>query len=199
MAKKNISARLPGLVSSNTVRRVTRSTLKLEVHESSTSRMSMSNKSGHKKKVKFENLSTVEGNSYKNVSLASDEGIDMNFSPSMASLSIPSTIIKPQHPLAHSWSFWYSAGDKKLSWKQNQVKISTVATIEEFWHTYNQVHWYSQPAAFMLVTPTQCSELGLFLTGRTSITRMEGGGWWGVPRLRGRRSWTAGGWRSSSC
>ena len=71
MAKKNISARLPGLVSSNTVRRVTRSTLKLEVHESSTSRMSMSNKSGHKKKVKFENLSTVEGNSYKNVSLES--------------------------------------------------------------------------------------------------------------------------------
>ena len=72
----------------------------------------------------------------KNLSLVSDEGIDLIFSPS---LSLPSTIIKPQHPLPHSWTFWYSAGNKRLSWKQNQVKISAVSTVEDFWLVYNQV------------------------------------------------------------
>merc|ERR1712096_476167 len=141
MPKKSITMRLPGLASSETVvfsaRRMTRAALKSEDPEFSTS--CMAKKSGNLKKVKFENLSIIEGSSNKNVSLASDEGIDMNYFPSMTSLSIPSSIIKLQHPLAHSWSFWYSAGDKKLSWKQNQIKISTVATIEEFWHTYTQM------------------------------------------------------------
>jgi len=68
--------------------------------------------------------------------MMSDEGIDLAFSPA---LHLPSTIIKPQHPLPNSWTFWYSVGNKRLSWKQNQVKISTVTTIEGFWLVYNQV------------------------------------------------------------
>eukprot|EP00092_Neocalanus_flemingeri_P026087 GFUD01028273.1.p1 GENE.GFUD01028273.1~~GFUD01028273.1.p1 ORF type:complete len:276 (-),score=79.62 GFUD01028273.1:60-887(-) len=122
-------------------RRITRETLKSVVEESSASRMLKKRKT--KKKVVFEENSTTEGESKKNLSLVSDEGIDMNFLPLTPSLTIHYNIIKPQHPLPHSWTFWYSAGDKKLSWKKNQVKISTVATVEEFWHTVNQV----QPAS----------------------------------------------------
>ena len=122
--------------------RITRAALKLEVAESSSS--SITKNIGNKKKVKFDDLSSSIGEKFnKNHSLASDEGIDMNYSPFLPSLAIPSAIIKAQHPLSHSWTFWYSVGDKKLSWKQNQIKISTVTTIEEFWHTYNQI----QPAS----------------------------------------------------
>ena len=96
-------------------------------------------KSRQKKKAKTDKPSKVNA-SLKNASVASDEGIDVTFSPSQPStLSIPSTIIRPQHPLPHSWTFWYSAGNKRLSWKQNQVKISAVSTIEDFWLVYNQI------------------------------------------------------------
>ena len=91
-------------------------------------------KSRNKKKVKFDDPSTKIQAS--NNSMISDEGIDLNFS---TCLQLPSTIIKPQHPLTSAWTFWYSAGNKRLSWKLNQVKISTVTTIEEFWLVYNQV------------------------------------------------------------
>eukprot|EP00092_Neocalanus_flemingeri_P020067 GFUD01021728.1.p1 GENE.GFUD01021728.1~~GFUD01021728.1.p1 ORF type:complete len:273 (+),score=96.13 GFUD01021728.1:160-978(+) len=123
-----------------TTRRMTREALKVEVAESSPTRMS---KKRMKKKVEFEESSPIGGKYKENLSLVSDEGIDMNFISLSPSLSIPFNIFKPQHPLPHPWTFWYSAGDKKLSWKKNQVKISTVATIEEFWHTYNQM----QPAS----------------------------------------------------
>jgi hypothetical protein len=74
------------------------------------------------KKVRFEDLGEVETKITQNLSasMVSDEGIDMTFSPIPESLS--TTILKP-HPLPHSWTFWYSSGYKRLSWKQNQ-KIS---------------------------------------------------------------------------
>jgi len=102
----------------------------------------------NKKKVKFEDSIEVETKIIQNlsVSLVSDEGIDMTFSPIPESLSI---ILKPRHPLPHSWTFWYSSGNKRLSWKQNQKKISCVATIEDFWLTYNQVKLASElPAGY---------------------------------------------------
>jgi len=100
-----------------------------------------------KKKVKFDDSIEVETKSKilqnLSVSLVSDEGIDMNFSESLSS------ILKPRHPLPHSWTFWYSSGNKRLSWKQNQKKISSVATIEDFWLTYNQVKLASDlPAGY---------------------------------------------------
>ena len=121
--------------------RITRAALKSEVAEFSSSRVTRNN--GKKKKVQFDDLSIIKERSNKNHSLVSDEGIDMNYSPFLPSLGIYSAVIKAQHPLPNSWTFWYSVGDKKLSWKQNQIKISTVTTIEEFWHTYTQV----QPAS----------------------------------------------------
>ena len=107
-------------------RRITRALL---VSESKSTKKSRS-----KKEVKFND--PLPKDKFSNMSLMSDEGIDLSFSPSR---HLPSTIIKSQHPLPNSWTFWYSAGNKRLSWKKNQVKISTVATIEGFWLVYNQV------------------------------------------------------------
>ena len=96
----------------------------------------MSTKSRNKKKVKSDKLQ-VTGNStkIKNFCFAEDGGIEMVFPP-----LTPSYILKPHHPLPHSWIFWYSTGNMKLSRRQNQVKIST---IEDFWFIFNHV----QPAS----------------------------------------------------
>merc|ERR1719154_283930 len=112
-------------------KRMTRASFKRMTRASLVSEVPSLRKSRRKKKVKTDEPSEVNA-SLKNASVASDEGIDVTFSPSQPStLSIPSTIIRPQqHPLPHSWTFWYSAGNKRLSWKQNQVKISAVSTIE---------------------------------------------------------------------
>jgi len=100
-----------------------------------------------KKNVKFvDTTDVVNKGEISSISFISDEGIDMAFSPVSPMLSI---ILKPRHPLPHSWTFWYSAGDKRLSWKKNQKKISSVETIEDFWLTYNQVKLASSlPAGF---------------------------------------------------
>jgi len=88
-----------------------------------------------KKKVKFEDAVKVnKDDSIMSVS-PSDEGIDVSFSPH----PILATILRPKHPLPNSWTFWYSAGSRKMSWKKNQKRITTVTTIEEFWVTYNQM------------------------------------------------------------
>ena len=76
----------------------------------------------------------------KNVSLTSDEGIDVSYNPLIAShTSIPKVILRPQHHLQSSWTFWYSLGDKSLSWEKNQIKICTVSTIEQFWFVTSQL------------------------------------------------------------
>jgi len=76
----------------------------------------------------------------KNLSLTSDEGIDVSYNPLIAShTSIPKVILRPQHHLESSWTFWYSLGDKSLSWEKNQIKICTVSTIEQFWFVTSQL------------------------------------------------------------
>eukprot|EP00092_Neocalanus_flemingeri_P083545 GFUD01104878.1.p1 GENE.GFUD01104878.1~~GFUD01104878.1.p1 ORF type:complete len:250 (-),score=78.58 GFUD01104878.1:112-861(-) len=144
-------------------RRVTRALL--------TSDHKISKKFRNKKNVKFDDHSSKE--EMKNLSLASDEGIDMTFSPRRPSLSIPSTILKPHHPLSHSWTFWYSAGNRHLSWKKNQIKISTVATIEEFWLTYTQV----QPASCLNTGHTFSVFRADILPDWEDVANREGGRW----------------------
>jgi len=125
-------------------RRITRASL--EVEESPSVKVIKQRR--NKKKVKFVETVDVETKVPKilSVSMVSDEGIDMTFSPISESLS---SILKPRHPLPHSWTFWYSSGNKRLSWKQNQKKISDVATIEDFWLAYNQVKLASDlPAGY---------------------------------------------------
>jgi len=127
------------------MKRITRAALEVEGDLLSVEVIKMRR---NKKKVKFDDSIEVETKISQNfsVSMVSDEGIDMSFSPISESLS---SILKPRHPLPHSWTFWYSSGNKRLSWKQNQKKISSVATIEEFWFTYNQVKLASElPAGY---------------------------------------------------
>jgi len=76
----------------------------------------------------------------KNMSLTSDEGIDLSQTHfGSTSSTIPKNILRPQNYLDHNWTFWYSVGNKRLTWKQNQIKISTVSTAEQFWYVVNQL------------------------------------------------------------
>jgi len=91
-----------------------------------------------KQKVKVKNITLSQG--MKNMSLTSDEGIDISYNPVSAPvISIPKVILRPQHQLQSSWSFWFSVGDKNLSWERNQIKICTVSTIEQFWYVTCQL------------------------------------------------------------
>ena len=127
------------------MKRITRASLEAEESLS----VDVTKMRRNKKKVKFEDSIEVDETKIPqnlSVSIISDEGIDMNFSPISESLS---TILKPRHPLPHSWTFWYSSGNKRLSWKQNQKKISSIATIEDFWLAYNQAKLASDlPAGY---------------------------------------------------
>merc|ERR1719369_814642 len=97
-----------------------------------------------------------------NASLTSDEGVDTTFlsqastSSSQKSVSssltyIPTAIRRAQHPFSTSWTIWYSAGNRKLTWQQNQVKVSTVSTVEQFWLLISQLKPPSDiPAGYTL-------------------------------------------------
>jgi len=97
-----------------------------------------------KKKVKFVDPGKQVDNVNKNSSLISDEGIDMTFSPS---LQLPQSISRPQHKLQQCWTMWYSPKNNKNSWTQNQHQVCSLATVEEFWHCYNQVKLASRLSA----------------------------------------------------
>jgi len=58
-------------------------------------------------------------------------------------LGVSPEIVMMKHPLANKWVFWWYRNDKSRSWEQNQEKITTVDTIEDFWQVYN----YIEPAS----------------------------------------------------
>jgi len=110
----------------------------------------------------------------KNLSLTSDEGIDISYTPLSVSItSIPKVIMRPQHPLATSWTFWYSVGNKNLSWEQNQVKISTVSTIEQFWFVTSQLRLPSN----IPTGHTYSVFRGGVLPDWEDVANVEGGRW----------------------
>jgi len=110
----------------------------------------------------------------KNLSLTSDEGIDISYTPLSASItSIPKVIMRPQHHLATSWTFWYSVGNKNLSWEQNQVKISTVSTIEQFWFVISQL----RPPSNIPTGHTYSVFRGGVLPDWEDVANVEGGRW----------------------
>jgi len=121
------------------MRRITRSSVQAGIFSSSSSEVDKpSSPSKKTKKVKFLDPAKETSDSVnKNNSLISDEGIDMSFSPS--SLLVPQSISRPQHKLQHPWTMWFSPRNKKLSWTQNQLQVCSMATVEDFWHCYNQV------------------------------------------------------------
>jgi len=125
------------------------------------------------KKVKFEGaMDDGERNpESQNSSFIADEEANASFffSPS-PTLDL---ILKPKHPLNDSWTLWYSAGDRRLSWKKNQKKIAVVTTVEEFWFTYHQVQLVSSlPPGFTY---------SVFRTGilpdREDLGNKDGGRW----------------------
>jgi len=126
---------------------------------------------GGRKKSRTED---VASNAMKNLSLTSDEGIDISYTPLSASItSIPKVIMRPQHPLATSWTFWYSVGNKNLSWEQNQVKISTVSTIEQFWFVTSQLRLPSN----IPTGHTYSVFRGGVLPDWEDVANVEGGRW----------------------
>ncbi|TRY63576.1 hypothetical protein TCAL_10342 [Tigriopus californicus] len=44
-----------------------------------------------------------------------------------------------KHPLNHSWTLWYYQNIRSNSWLENQKKVSTFSTVEDFWSLYNHV------------------------------------------------------------
>jgi len=87
--------------------------------------------------------------------------------------SIPQTIMKPKHALSHTWTLWYSAANRKLSWKQNQIKVFSVSTIEDFWLMYNQV----QPPSVLPVGHTYSMFRDDILPDREDLANRDGGKW----------------------
>merc|ERR1719186_1134869 len=123
------------------------------------------------KKVKLQGDKSVAIKEMKNLSLTSDEGIDISSSPTMT--SIPPAILRPQHPLKTSWTFWYSVGNKNLSWEQNQVKISTVSTIEQFWLLTSQL----KPPSNISTGHTYSVFRAGVAPDWEDVANMEGGKW----------------------
>ncbi|KAI3719720.1 hypothetical protein L6452_20622 [Arctium lappa] len=60
---------------------------------------------------------------------------------SSSSSSRPGTALT-QHPLEHSWTFWFdspAAKTKQVAWGSSLRPIYTFSTVEEFWSLYNNI------------------------------------------------------------
>ena len=89
------------------------------------------------KTVKFVEPESSTG--LHNSSVATDEGVDVSFSSCTGSISVPASITRSQHSLNSAWAFWFSSGNKRANWKQNQIVLASLTSVEEFWNTYNKV------------------------------------------------------------
>jgi len=85
----------------------------------------------------------------------------------------PSFLLKSRHPLAHPWTFWYSSGNKDLTWEQNQVRLCTVTSVEEFWFILKQV----QPPSNIPAGYTYSVFRGDILPDWDHENNKEGGRW----------------------
>jgi len=92
-----------------------------------------------KKNVKFIQPEVEEADETRNTSFSESNLLEASFEDVLFSPRTPSSILRVRHPLPHSWTFWYSAGNKDLTWEQNQIRVCTVATVEDFWFMMNQV------------------------------------------------------------
>lgn len=49
----------------------------------------------------------------------------------------PEMLIK--HPLQNSWTLWFFKNDRSRNWEENQRKIITFCSVEDFWALYNHI------------------------------------------------------------
>nr|XP_043624189.1 eukaryotic translation initiation factor 4E-1-like [Erigeron canadensis] len=74
---------------------------------------------------------------------------------SSSSSSRPGTAVV-QHPLEHSWTFWFdrsSNKSKQSDWGSSMRIIYTFSTVEEFWSLYNNIH---KPSKLNINTDLYC-------------------------------------------
>eukprot|EP00092_Neocalanus_flemingeri_P024379 GFUD01026435.1.p1 GENE.GFUD01026435.1~~GFUD01026435.1.p1 ORF type:complete len:343 (-),score=95.54 GFUD01026435.1:79-1107(-) len=99
------------------------------------SHLSNNNVSGTKNR----NLSTKNNEANENSSAG-----DLKTVEDYIALGISPEIVMMKHPLEHPWVFWWFRNDKNRTWEQNQERIATVETIEDFWQIYNYIEPASQ-------------------------------------------------------
>ncbi|CAG9800342.1 unnamed protein product [Chironomus riparius] len=51
----------------------------------------------------------------------------------------PSQAELVKHPLQHPWTLWYFEPDRNKSWEDNQNKVSTFTTVEDFWSLFTHI------------------------------------------------------------
>ena len=56
---------------------------------------------------------------------------------STASSTSPRLEVPIKHPLEHSWTLWYFKSGHSKIWEENQMEVTTVGTIEDFWAIIN--------------------------------------------------------------
>ncbi|CAG0893096.1 unnamed protein product [Darwinula stevensoni] len=44
-----------------------------------------------------------------------------------------------KHPLQNTWTLWFFKNDRTKAWEENQVEITSFATVEDFWALYNYI------------------------------------------------------------
>lgn len=88
-----------------------------------------------------------------------------------------------KHPLQNRWAFWYYKNDKHRDWKENQKRVTTFDTVEDFWAVFN----YIQPASKI---PLGC-DYSVFKDGIEPMWEDEGnrkGGRWVINMDKRRRA-----------
>jgi len=119
----------------------------------------------------YRSPSTVKSKGHQKLTM--DLEFNMPIPPCLPSSGIPPIILKPKHQLSHTWTLWYSAANRKLSWRKNQIKIFSISTIEDFWLMYNQL----QPASCLPNGHTYSVFRDGILPDREEVDNRDGGKW----------------------
>jgi len=88
-------------------------------------------------KSKVNDVLSATSDDIEAITKETDDTFECNAITSMVDVS--QKILKPQQFLESKWSFWYSVGNKSVSWEKNQIMISTVSTFEQFSYVFNQL------------------------------------------------------------
>lgn len=87
-----------------------------------------------------------------------------------------------KHPLQHPWTLWYYEPDRTKTWEDNQNKVSTFTTVEDFWSLFTHI---KQPSEVKMG-----SDYSLFKEGIRPMWEDQAnknGGRWIIGLNRGQR------------